>query len=73
MIKKYFKMKCKMIEIKLVCFSYISKFLKDKEEIVDTALRLVQCLADVPGEELQEKFLKELAELVYRQTGDEES
>ncbi len=73
MIRKYFKMKWKMIEMKLVCFSYISKFLKDKEEIVDTVLRLVQCLADVPGEELQEKFLKELAELVYRQTGDEES
>ncbi|MGL5434281.1 MAG: hypothetical protein ACRDBO_02620 [Lachnospiraceae bacterium] len=73
MIRKYFKMKWKMIEMKLVCFSYISKFLKDKEEIVDTVLRLVQCLADVPGEELQEKFLAELAELTFQQVGNKEA
>lgn len=73
MIRKYFKMKLKMIEMKLVCFSYVSKFLQDKEGIVDTMLRLIKCLENVPAAELQERFLAELAELVYRKAGDEES
>lgn len=71
MIRKYFKMKFKMIEMKLVCFSYVTKFLKDKEETVDTVMRLVKCLAEVPGDALQEKFLEKLAEIVYRNTRDE--
>lgn len=73
MIRKFFKMKLKMIEMKLACFSYISKFLKDKEDIIDTVLRLIQCLKDVPAEELREKFLEELAEVVYRKAGDDAS
>jgi len=61
-------MKLKMIEMKLVCLSYIYKLLKDKEDIVDMVLRLIQCLKDVPAEELQEKFFSELTELADRKT-----
>lgn len=71
MIWKYFKMKLKLFEMKLVCFSYMLKFLKDHEDIVDTSLRLVRCLRDVPMEELQGRFLNELVDLVCRKTDED--
>lgn len=61
---KYLRMKKKEIELKLTLYTYASALLNEKKNIIDLAGNIYNTLKDIPMEELQDRMIKELAEMV---------
>lgn len=64
----YFKMKIKEHKIKLALYSSIEEIMNEKEDIITTIKNLYLSLKDTPIEEMQNKFISELAEFIHNDT-----
>lgn len=65
MIRDWYRMKREEIKMKLVIYSYINKFMGNKKEIIETVLNTISAFKDSSPEEIQEKFITALAEIVH--------
>lgn len=68
---KYIKMKIKEIELKLMLYTYILGFMKNKESLIKMTISLVNELATTPTDEIKNTFINRVAELVHEQTEKE--
>lgn len=64
----YIKMKLKEHKIKLALYSSIEKVMDEKSNIIETIQNLYLSIKDTPINELQEKFISALAEVVHNDT-----
>lgn len=62
---RYFKMKKKEITLKLTLYSVIEKVITEKDGIANTITNLYLSIKDTPVNELQDKFIMELAQIVH--------
>ena len=61
-------MKLKEHKIKLALYSSIEKVMDEKSNIIETIQNLYLSIKDTPINELQEKFISALAEVVHTDT-----
>jgi len=66
----YIKMKIKEHRIKLALYSSIEKVMDEKSDIIDTIQALYLSIKDTPINELQEKFITALAEVIHNGTNN---
>lgn len=64
----YIKMKIKEHRIKLALYSSVEKIMSERKDIVVTATNLYLSLKDTPIDELQDKFISALAEVIHNDT-----
>ena len=64
-------MKKKEIALKLALYSTIEKVMTEKEGITNTITNLYLSIKDTPVNELQDKFIMELAQIVHNDTHSE--
>lgn len=62
---KYFRMKKKEIELKLTLYTYVSALINERKNVIDLVENIYKALKDIPAEELQDRLIKEIAELVH--------
>ena len=70
---KYFKMKKKEIELKLELYSSIESFMEEKDDIIETIKKVYLSLNDVPVEEMYNKLILELANIIHGDNDEESS
>ena len=70
---KYFKMKKKEIELKLELYSSIESFMEEKDDIIETIKKVYLSLKDVPVEEMYNKLILELANIIHGDNDEESS
>ena len=70
---KYFKMKKKEIELKLELYSSIESFMEEKDDIIETIKKVYLSLKDVPVEEMYNKLILELANIIHGDSDEESS
>ena len=68
MIRDWYRMKREEIKMKLVIYSYVNKFIENKNEIIKLAFDLFGALKDIPVDELERKFIAALAEVAHKST-----
>lgn len=72
-IKNYFKMKAQEIQLKLTFYSYANKLIESNKEITSTIVNLVGSFKDTPIDELQDKVIEAMAEVIHKSgIGNEE-
>ncbi len=64
---KYFKMKQKEIELKLLLYTYAATLVQEKKDIILLINRIYSALKDTPSAELQEKLILEISRLAHEQ------
>lgn len=64
----YIKMKIKEHRIKLALYSSIEKIMNERKDIVATVTNLYLSLKDTSIDELQDKFISVLAEVIHNDT-----
>lgn len=67
----YIKMKIKEHRIKLALYSSIEKVMDEKSDIINTIQALYLSIQDTPINELQEKFITALAEVIHNGTNND--
>ena len=67
----YFKMKKKEIKLKLELYSSIENFMEEKDDIIETIKKVYLSLKDVPVEEMYNKLITELANIIHDDNEDE--
>ena len=70
---KYFKMKKKEIKLKLELYSSIENFMEEKDDIIETIKKVYLSLKDVPVEEMYNKLILELANIIHGDNDEESS
>lgn len=70
MIKKWILMKRKEIELKLKIYSYTIEYINKKQEMFTVLSRVYNSLRDTPVEDMQEKLIHEIAQLVHSGTSN---
>lgn len=58
-------MKKKEIELKLTLYTYVSTLINERKNVIDLVENIYKALKDIPAEELQDRLIKEIAELVH--------
>lgn len=66
MIKKWYALKKKEIELKLVLYTYAAALLENKKDIVRLLTNLYLSLKDTKPDELQATLIAAIAELVHK-------
>lgn len=70
-IKNYFKMKAQEVQLKLTFYTYVNTIITNNKEIVSSVLSLISTLKDTPIDELQDKFIETLAEIIHESGKDD--
>lgn len=69
----YIKMKLKEHRIKLAFYSSVEEIMNERKDIIATVTNLYLSLKDTPIDELQDKFVSALAEVIRDDTHKESS
>lgn len=67
MFKNYINMKKKEIELKLLFYTYLTEFISNRKNIVNSLSSLILLLSNTPIDELKETFINKLAELIHEE------
>lgn len=58
---KWFKMKRKETEVKLLAYTYILKFIEEKEEVINVAEEILEMVKGKTGNDFQQELVSQLA------------
>ncbi|MCI8605177.1 MAG: hypothetical protein HFE79_13725 [Ruminiclostridium sp.] len=64
----YFKMKKNEWKIRNAIYNSILGFMKNKQDIVNTAKKLFDSVKDMSGDEIRNEFIGKLAEIVHEES-----
>lgn len=67
MVKKWFNMKKKEIELKLLVYSYALDFLKNKDEIFNVMKDAYTALEGISQDELKDALMSIIAEKIHEE------
>jgi hypothetical protein len=65
-------MKAQEIQLKLTFYTYANTIIANNKEIIASVLSLISTLKDTPIDELQDKFIETLAEIIHESGKDDE-
>lgn len=68
MLKNYITMKKNEWKIKNAIYNSILGFMKNKQDIVNTAKKLFDSVKDMSGDEIRNEFIGKLAEIVHEES-----
>lgn len=68
MLKNYILMKKNEWKIKNAIYNSILGFMENKQDIVNTVKNLFDSVKDMSGEEIRDKFIGKLAEIVHEES-----
>lgn len=68
MVKKWFNMKKKEIELKLLVYTYALDFLKNKDEIFSVMKDAYTALEGISQDELKDALMSIIAEKIHEET-----
>lgn len=68
MLKNYILMKKNEWKIKNAIYNSILGFMENKQDIVNTAKKLFDSVKDMSGEDIRDKFIGKLAEIVHEES-----
>lgn len=68
MVKKWFNMKKKEIELKLLVYTYTLDFLKNKNEIFNVMKDAYTALEGISQDELKDTLMSIIAEKIHEET-----